>query len=258
VVLALVLLAAVVGVVSAKAGDFSPAGLFQRALSFMLISYGSWALARELDPDDRIAAFISMAAGMLAALVVNSPGLLIVFTTLALARMVNRSSGLAARTSDSILVMISVFLVMYMTDSPFYAVVAGIAFVLDGTLVKPLRQQWVFGLICFAGTIVYMVDHDMGMGPIAAPESLHVWLSLLFLLIFALNILLLKSVQSRDDFYQKRLDPGRVRGAMMIGLLAAVQGIYRSQEVVILVAVISGICFGMAFRKGFKTPVSVS
>ena len=55
-----------------------------------------------------------------------------------------------------------------------------------------------------------------------------------------------------------RLDPGRVRGAMMIGLLAAVQGIYRSQEVVILVAVISGICFGMAFRKGFKTPVSVS
>jgi hypothetical protein len=255
-VLVLMLAGALVGAVSAWIDGLPVLQLLQRALSFMLIAYGSWALARELDPDDQIAAFIGMAAGMFAALVVDAPGLLIVFTTLALARMVNRSSGLAARKSDSFVILLFVFLVMYLTDSPFYGIVAGIAFILDGSLREPLRHQWVFGLTCFGGTIVYMVDHDTGFDRIAAPESLFAWMSLLFLLIFALNTLLLKKVHSKGDANEKKLDPGRVRGAMMTGLFAAVQGIYRPEEVVIIVAVISGICFGMAFRKGFKAPVS--
>jgi hypothetical protein len=52
------------------------------------------------------------------------------------------------------------------------------------------------------------------------------------------------------------LDLNRVRAGMAVGLFAAVQGIYHPQEVALIVAVIAGICFGMAFRKGFKTPVS--
>jgi hypothetical protein len=230
--------------------------LLQQALMFLLIVFGSWALARELDPDDHVAAFISMAAAIFAALLVDAPGILIVFTTLGLIRVVNRSTGLAARKADSILVMVLALLVIYATESPFFGVVAALAFILDGSLKEPLRHQWIFGLVCLGGTVVYMVDHDIGMGQLSPPNTLFEWLTLLFLLIFALNTLLLKKVYSKGDMNGKTLDLGRVRGGMAVGLFAALQGIVRPDGVVIIVASIAGICIGMAFRKGFKAPVA--
>ncbi len=254
-VLILTLGAALLGAVTASMDGLAVVPVLQQAVSYFLIAYGSWALARELDPDDPVVAFLSMAAGIFAAFTVDSPGILIVFTTLGLVRMVNRSSGLVARRSDSFLLMLFAILVMYATDSPYYGVVAAAAFIMDGSLREPLRQQWIFGLVCIGGTIVYMVDHETGFGRIAAPGSLFAWLALLFLLIFALNTVLLQSVQSKGDAKQKTLAPGRVKAGMLVGLFAAVQGIYRPEQVMIIIAVISGICFGMAFRKGFKTPV---
>ena len=255
-VLILMLLGAILGAAIAwmegQAGD----AFFQQALTFLLIIFGSWALARELGPDDHIAAFISMAAAVIAGLLAGSPGLLVVFATIGLVRIVNRSTGLVARKSDSALLMVLAILVIYTTASPFFGIVAALAFILDGSLKDPLRHQWVFGLVCFGGTVVYMVDHDIGLGQLTVPDSLFEWLSLIFLLIFALNTLLLKKVHSKGDADGKRLDVTRVRGGMAVGLFAALQAIVRPDEVVIIVAVIAGICIGSAFRKGFKAPVA--
>ena len=255
-VLILMPLGAVLGAIAAWMDGQSGVQLLQQAISFLLIVFGAWALARELDPDDHTAAFISMAAAVFAALVVSAPGILLVFATLGLVRIVNRSTGLVARMGDSVIVMLLALLVIYSTKSPFFGIVAALAFILDGTLKEPLRHQWVFGLICLGGTIVYMVDHDIGITHLSAPESLFGWLALLFLLIFALNTLLLKKVHSRGDINEKKLNLSRVRGGMAVGLLAALQGIMRPDEVVIIVATIAGICIGMAFRKGFKAPVT--
>ena len=254
--LVLMPLGALLGAVYAWMDGQAALQVLRQALYFLLIVYSSWALARELDPDNPMVAYISLVAGMLAALAVDSPGILIVFTTLGLVRMVNRSSGLAARQSDSIILLIFVLLVIYDTGSPFYGVVAGAAFFLDGILREPLRRQWVFGMVCMGGTVVYMVDHDTGFSQVTAPDSLFGWLAVLFLLIFVLNTLLLKSVQSKGDSNGKALDAARVRGGMAIGFLAALQGISRPDQVVIIIAVIAGICFGMAFRKGFQAPAT--
>ena len=256
VVLILLPLGALLGAIAAWMDGQSGVQLLQQALSFLLIVFGAWALARELDPDDHAAAFISMAAAVFAALIVDSPGILIVFTTMGLVRIVNRSTGLVARIGDSVIIMLLSLLVIYSTKSPFFGVVAALAFILDGSLKEPLRHQWVFGLICLGGTIVYMVDHDIGLGHLSPPDALFEWLALLFLLIFALNTLLLKKVHSKGDNNGKKLDLGRVRGGMAVGLFAALQGIMRPDEVVIIVATIAGICIGMAFRKGLKAPVS--
>jgi hypothetical protein len=255
-VLILMPLGAALGAVTAWMDGQTALEVLQQAIFFLLVVFGSWALARELDPDDHTAAFISMAAGVFAALLVDAPGLLIVFVTLPLVRIVNRSTGLAARMSDSVIVMLLVFLVIYATESPFFGLVAALAFILDGSLKEPLRHQWVFGLICLGATIVYMVDHDIGVTHLSAPDSLFEWLALLFLLIFALNTLLLKKVHSKGDSSGKTLDLSRVRGGMAVGLFAALQGIMRPDDVVIIVATIAGICVGMAFRKGFKAPAS--
>jgi hypothetical protein len=249
-------LGAILGAATAWMDGLSAPAVVQQAFVFLLVVFAGWALARELDPDDHTAAFISMAAAVFAALVVDYPGLLIVFTTLGLVRIVNRTTGMAARKSDSVIVSILAILVIYLTESPFFGVAAALAFILDGTLREPLRHQWIFGLLCLGATVVYLVDHDIGLSYPAAPDSLFEWLGLLFLLIFALNTLLLKKVHSKGDFNGQRLDLNRVRGGMAVGLTAALQGIVRPDEVVIIVAAIAGICIGMAFRKGFKAPVS--
>ncbi len=255
-VLLLLPLGALIGAISTWMDGQGGGEMLRQALYFLLILFGSWALARELDPDDHTAAFISMAVALLVALAADSPGILIVFTTLGLVRLVNRSTGMAARKSDSVIVMLLSILVIYSAESPFFGVVAALAFILDGTLREPLRHQWIFGLVCFGATVVYMVDHDVGLSHLAAPDSLFEWLALLFLLIFALNSYLLNKVYSKGDFSGQTLDLARVRGGMAVGLFAALQGIMRPEGVAIIVATIAGICIGMAFRKGFKAPAS--
>jgi len=177
-VLILMPLAALLGALTAWLGGSQGMQILQAAISFVLIAFGSWALARELFPDDNPAAFVSMALAVLAALSFDSPGILIVFATLGLVRIVNRSTGMAARKTDSIIVMLLVFWVIYATKSPFFGAVAAMAFLFDGSLKEPLRHQWVFALICFGGMIVYMVDHDVGLAYFSAPDSLLEWLSL--------------------------------------------------------------------------------
>jgi hypothetical protein len=228
----------------------------QEAFLFALILFGSWALARELDPDDHPAAFISLTCGMLVAWLMAEPAVLIVFVTFGLVRIVNRSTGLMASKADSIALTMLSIVVIYGTGSPLYGAVAALAFMLDGSLREPLPRQWLFGLVCLGATIVYMVDHDIAPGHVRAPDSLVEWLAVLFLLIFALDAMLLKRVKSVGDATGQRLDVNRVRGGMAVGLVAALQGIQTPANVAIIVAVIAGLGIGMVFRKRFRAPAA--
>lgn len=255
-VLYLLPVAAVLGAIAGWVRLASFVGIVQYAVSFTLVLYGSWALAREMDPDDSPVSFISMTLGMLAALLVESPGLLVVFVTIGLVRMVNRSSGLEPKRSDSIILMVLAICVIYLSDTYLFGAVAAAAFIMDGSLKNPVRSQWIYGLVCLGSTVVYMVDHDIGFPFMHWPRTLFEWMSLLFILILALDTLLLKKVRTRGDVNGLVLDLARVRGGMAVGVFAAVQGIAinRPEEVVIIVATIAGLCIGIAFRKGFKVP----
>jgi len=255
-VLVLMPLAGLLGATVSWFRHADPLLALAQALLLALVLFVSWALARELDPDDQPAAFISLACGVLAGVVLANVGLLIAVVTLGLVRIVNRSTGLAARKTDSVVLMVLSIVVIYATGSPLFGAVAALAFILDGSLRDPLRHQWVFGLVCLGATIVYMVDHDISPGQVRVPDSLFEWLSLAFLLMFALNILLTRKVHSKGDVGHRRLDVKRVRGGMAVGLFAALQGINELPEVAVVVAVIAGICIGMAFRKRFRTPIA--
>ena len=63
-------------------------------------------------------------------------------------------------------------------------------------------------------------------------------------------------MRTRGDVIHLPLDVSRVRGGMVVGFCAALQGILinRPDGVAIIVAVIAGLCFGIALRKGFRTP----
>ena len=111
-VLLLMPLGALLGAVMTWMGGGTSGQMVQAAISFTLIVFGSWALARELFPDDNPAAFISVAMAVLAALSFESPGILIVFATLGLVRIVKRRTGMAAKKTDSVIVMLLVFWVI--------------------------------------------------------------------------------------------------------------------------------------------------
>lgn len=253
-VLILLPLAAILGAALEWADGGTLGAVLGRALNLGLALFLSWALARELDPDDQTVAFISLAAGVLVGILLDSPGLIAAVATLGLIRVVNRSTGLPARKSDSVALVLLTITVIYWTGSPLFGGVAALAFVLDGSLKEPLRHQWVFALVCLGGMVVYLVDHDGGLGLPGTPDSLFEWLSVLFLLMFALDILLTRRIRSRGDINNRPLLVGRVRGGMAVGLLAALQSVDRPENVAVIVAAIAGICVGMAFRKGFRAP----
>ena len=122
---------AVLGAALAWRAGLGAVGALREALLFVLALYGCWALARELDPDDTPAAFLGAGVAMLAMALVAAPGVLIVYVTLGLVRMVNRSSGLRARRSDSVVLTVVAIWLMYAMASPLYGLVAALAFMLD-------------------------------------------------------------------------------------------------------------------------------
>jgi len=253
-ILILLPLAAILGAVIGWTGGDDLSRVLQQAVRFPLILFVAWALARELDPDHGPVAFIGLAAGLGVAVAVPSAGLLIAYVALGLTRIVNRSTGLAANKADSIALVLLSILVIYLSESPAFGVVAALAFMLDGSLKDPLRHQWGFALICLGATIVYMVDHHVGITRMSAPDSLFDWLALLFLTMFGLNILITRSVRCRSDVHDRPLDVNRVRGGMLVALCAALQGIQSPAAVAVIVASIAGVCVGMALRKSFNAP----
>jgi hypothetical protein len=181
--------------------------------------------------------------------------LLVVFATLLLVRVLNRSSGLAALTRDSVAVTLLVIWTVYSSESPWFGAVGALTFFLDGILYKPAKRQWWFALICLGSMVVYIVDHDAAWWGIIVPDSLLKWLAILVSLIFCLNLALLKKIHSRGDTDHVRLDLRRVKAGMAIGVLATLQGLEEMPHVIMLVATIGGLCLGIAFRRAFRNPV---
>jgi hypothetical protein len=221
-------------------------------LVFALAGFGSWALGRELLPDDHASAFVSMAMAFLACLSFYSPGLLVLFTSLGLVRMLSRSTGLAARSSDSVAILLLVIWSVYATQSPWFAAVAALAFVFDASLKNPQRKQLLFAALSLGTMVVYIVDHDVGWFSFHAPDSLLQWLSIAIVLLFVLNLFLLKKVHSRDDVNNKPLNPERVKAGMIVALLACLQGLDNMPAVILLVATLGGLSLGVAFRRSFR------
>lgn len=223
-----------------------------------LAAFGAWAMGRELDPDQQAAAFTALVIAVLVMLFIgpeaDSYHLLVLLTTLGFVRQVNRTTGLEARLSDSLVLFGLMLWVVYATESPLFALVAGCSFALDGVLGKPLRRQWVFALLSFGTTVVYMVDHDLTRAVYSIPGTLPQWLAALAAVVFGLNMLRLRKVTSVGDVSRRPLDPARVRGGMAVALLAVALGLPEVREVALIAAALAGVCLASAFRRSFRNP----
>lgn len=229
------------------------------SLTAILAGFGSWALGRELAPDDQAAAFAGMALAVIVILVTGPAsatyGLLVIFTTLGLVRQVNRTTGLEARLTDSLLLTVLSIWVVYSTGNPLFGVVSAVSFAMDGFLAKPLRRQWLFALIMVVAVIIYMVDHESSQKLYSLPDTLVEWVAVLIAFVFALNLLLKKNVTSVADVGRKKLDLPRVRGGMLVALLVLVAGFPAIYDIGLVTASAAGVCLASAIRRSFTNPV---
>jgi len=195
-----------------------------------LLVLGTWALTRELAPDDNPAAFVSMAVGFLTLPLVEPVSLLVLFTTLLLIRIVNRTTGLPARLTDSGAITMVVFAAVYLTGNPAFGFIAAMAFVLDALLSEPLRRQWIFAAICLLGTLAFFglskVDSLM-------PSPVHTGVILLLAavsLAYVVTLLRTRNVESRGDVTGVRLAASRVRAGMFVALLVPWQALLLEEQ----------------------------
>ena len=121
------LIAGVVALIQGDGGGASATG----ALVAFFVVFACWALGRELAPDDNSAAFVGAVLAFIALWWWPSPSLLLLFTALALSRIVNRTTGLTARLVDSVIVTALVIWTMVSLQNPLAGVAAALAFVLD-------------------------------------------------------------------------------------------------------------------------------
>ncbi len=215
------------------------------ALEAFLVVFACWALGRELAPDDNSAAFVGAILAFVALWWWPSPSLLLLFTALALSRIVNRSTGLTARPSDSVIVTALVIWAMVSLENPLTGVVAALAFSLDARMAEPNRRQWPFAAACLAAAVaqVWFVGTD-SLAVTFLPEPQYVIAAVTLLAFLALS-LSLRSVSSRGDLGGLELNASRVRGGMLVvwllALQAGLQGPGAIEAVMPVLAVMAGV-----------------
>jgi hypothetical protein len=180
----------------------------------------AWALARELDPDHDLAAFV--AAGLVLPSIVGwgLPELLPLFWALVLVRIVNRSPGLEARILDSLL-LLSLGSWLTWQAGWIYGALTGAGFFLDTLLPQPHRRHAAFGGLMLLITMALVVTKQGWARDSTLPLALGVGLllsSALFLLVIARS----RQVTAVGDETGLPLSARRVQAGQALGLLAAI------------------------------------
>lgn len=183
---------------------------------------GTWALARELAPDDQRAAFLAIALGIPALVLVPSASLVLLFTTLALARMVSRSVGLPARVLDGVAVLLLTGWSMASTRSLGVGLVAAAAFILDAVLPGGLRRQWGFAALCLALVGVLAVRQE-GVTVSVASEPAFLVAQAAAAVVFLYIVLRARALRATGDVGAEPLSARRVRWGMSVALAMAIQ-----------------------------------
>jgi hypothetical protein len=177
----------------------------------------AWALARELDPDHDLSAFVGVAPMLAGLVLLGQPSLLVLLWLMLTLRVVNRTTGLRAKPVDSLGYL---GLGGWLTWQGHWiaGLMTAVAFMVDGLLPTPLRHHlWLSGLALVA-TVVLSIFHGamaMESGPTLPVVISVVGMAGLFLVVIATS----RESQAVGDATGKPLSPRRVQAAQALALL---------------------------------------
>ena len=195
-------------------------------LSAAGVALGGWALGRELIPDEPMVAFLALGGSVLALTFVPEASLLLLFATLMLTRIVNRTVGLPARFSDSIAVSAITAWALFDAGTPVIGITAGVAFALDAALAPHSPRQWIFGALWLLASVALLSTSIIGQGNYGLVPAPLVWTLTLVAALFGLRIYRTRPPDSRGDATGTVLSLGRVRAGMFVALSIAVPTVF--------------------------------
>jgi len=180
----------------------------------------SWAIARELDPDYDLSAFVTTGLSLIGLIVFGLPKISMLFWFLLVARMVNRTTGLPAKRLDSLFLLV---LAGWLTinENILIGLMTALAFLLDSFLSKPQKHQILFASVqlLFVGISSSFNGVIFGDGTLSPSFALAVVvISSLFLVVIADS----RKIRTGGDRTAELLDPRRVQSAQILALSTAI------------------------------------
>jgi len=186
-----------------------------------LVVFISWALTRELAPDDQAAAFVAVGLSAVTWVVLSSQSILVPLALLLAARVVARTTGKAAERFDTVVLVVT-FAALGWIESWTLSAVGAAALALDSVLpVSPGQEARPYhmgaAVLVLIGTAYLATQGLAAAVPPPAPVLLSVIAGA------TLVVALLQPMpESTGDVDGLRLRRSRVRSALLLGLLGAV------------------------------------
>ena len=178
----------------------------------------AWALARELDPDHDLSAFVAAGLALIGLLFLDLPGLTALFWMIVLLRIVNRTAGLPATILDSLLILgLSSWLTWQ--GEWIYGLITALAFLLDSRLSPPHVRHLLFAAIALVITVILFGGRLPRVDELSPAIALTVLvMSALFLPV----IIASRELTTVSDQTNEPLNPRRVQAAQGIALLTGI------------------------------------
>jgi hypothetical protein len=180
----------------------------------------AWALSRELDPDHDLSAFVAAGLMLIGLFLFELPVLLALLWMLVVLRIINRTTGLAAKPLDS-LAMLGLGLWLTWQGDWVYGLVTAGAFLLDGWLPARLRRHLPLAGATALTLAVLTLFKGLSPGKVELPAM--AWLVILVVsALFAPVIVASRTLQTVGDETGEALIPRRVQAAQALGLLTGI------------------------------------
>ena len=175
----------------------------------------TWVLARELDPEQPLAAFVPPALMSVALVVLDQPfNLILLVYLIPLLRIVNRTVGLPATPIDSVLMVIFTGIIGVVQGWPIM-LLGTAAFLLDAVLIDGTRRQLAFSMVTvlLAGGVALTGNTQWVAG---LPDGLYVLAIMGVTVAFMPVILKVRYLTVTGDVTNESLNTGRVRAGQLL------------------------------------------
>lgn len=225
----------------------------QAALWTALAVFQSWAIAREIDPDNDYSAFVAVAVMVIAMFLLDFPAFSIIalFVTMMGLRLTNRIVGPPATRNDSIMVIVLVIIAVFF-DNWIIGLVAAGGFLLSASMSEPERSH-----LAFAGgaVAIVIVRGIISLGEIGSLSINYVVGMVLVSIFYILTILANRSITVGTDISGYPIDIRRFRAAMILALIAVViLALWRGDAGVIAMLPLWAAMLGISL---YRVPITV-
>jgi hypothetical protein len=190
-----------------------------QGLSFGITFFVSWAITREIDPDNSLSAFIGLIPLFLILFFWFETNILFLFWLLISLRIINRTTGLPASIFDSAMFFVFSLTLSYFYNPIFGFLTAGV-FLFDTKLIDGQRFQLFFASLSTFLSIIIIILINQTF-ELSAFSDLQLISIITIATLFVFIPYFTRDVKSKGDITNKQLSLSRIRAAQFFALFAA-------------------------------------